>query len=221
MKHPISSRPIGAAVVPERQVRANQHVQSVFVYQAFGINIAAPALTHQRFVPPFRRGRMTWIKPSFAWMMYRSGWGQKVGQERILRIELSKQGFTWALKNSSLSAYVPTFHCNREEWLDSLRENPVRIQWDPERDLRLNPLPWRTIQIGLGLGASSRYVDEWIMSIEDYTDVAATVLAAVRSGEIECVRHLIPTEEPVVLAEDISARIGATGSSMRGPDCDV
>ncbi|WP_422570328.1 DUF4291 family protein, partial [Erwinia billingiae] len=28
---------------------------------------------------------MTWIKPSFLWMMYRSGWGMKdPGQKRIL-----------------------------------------------------------------------------------------------------------------------------------------
>ncbi|WP_141653813.1 DUF4291 family protein, partial [Erwinia billingiae] len=27
--------------------------------------------------PPFSMTRMTWIKPSFLWMMYRSGWGMK------------------------------------------------------------------------------------------------------------------------------------------------
>ena len=48
--------------------------------------IADPALAAQRFVPPFSVGRMTWIKPSFLWMAYRSGWGRKEGQERVLAV---------------------------------------------------------------------------------------------------------------------------------------
>src|SRR4051812_17137799 len=36
--------------------------------------MAEPALSAGTFVPPFKAGRMTWIKPSFLWMMYRSGW---------------------------------------------------------------------------------------------------------------------------------------------------
>ncbi len=37
--------------------------------------------------------RMTWIKPNFLWMMYRSGWAVKKNQERILAIKLTKKGF--------------------------------------------------------------------------------------------------------------------------------
>jgi hypothetical protein len=28
-------------------------------------------------VPPFKVDRMTWVKPSFLWMTYRSGWATK------------------------------------------------------------------------------------------------------------------------------------------------
>merc|ERR1711963_806137 len=31
---------------------------------------------------------MTWIKPSFAWMMYRSGYGRKPNQTNVLKIKL-------------------------------------------------------------------------------------------------------------------------------------
>lgn len=35
--------------------------------------------------------RMTWIKPSFLWMMYRAGWGFKdKGQRRVLAIDISR-----------------------------------------------------------------------------------------------------------------------------------
>jgi hypothetical protein len=44
------------------------------VYQAYSPHIAHAAIAAGTFVTPFKQGRMTWIKPSFLWMMYRSGW---------------------------------------------------------------------------------------------------------------------------------------------------
>jgi len=67
--------------VPERQIRAVFDEQTIRVYQAYGDAIADPALKAGTFVPPFSMTRMSWIKPSFLWMMYRSGWGTKPGQE--------------------------------------------------------------------------------------------------------------------------------------------
>ena len=59
--------------VPYRQVRAVWDAHSITVYQAYGPAIAEPAVAAGRFVAPFSRSRMTWVKPSFLWMMYRSG----------------------------------------------------------------------------------------------------------------------------------------------------
>src|SRR4051812_35399059 len=59
--------------VPHRQVRAAYTADAVTVYQAYPAEIAEPAVAAGRFVPPFKRDRMTWIKPSFRWMMYRCG----------------------------------------------------------------------------------------------------------------------------------------------------
>src|SRR5215831_13463338 len=75
--------------------------RTITVYQAYSPAIAAPAVAAGRFVPPFSRDRMTWIKPSFLWMMYRSGWATKVGQERVLAITIDREGFEWALERSS------------------------------------------------------------------------------------------------------------------------
>ncbi|MFB9625482.1 DUF4291 family protein [Nonomuraea helvata] len=60
--------------------------ESITVYQAYDAVIAEPAVAAQRFVAPFKRERMTWIKPSFLWMMYRCGYATKPGQERVLAI---------------------------------------------------------------------------------------------------------------------------------------
>jgi hypothetical protein len=67
-----------------RQVRASFTDRSITVYQAYSPQIADAAVGAQTFVAPFKRERMTWIKPSFLWMMYRSGWATTPGQERIL-----------------------------------------------------------------------------------------------------------------------------------------
>ncbi|GGS69584.1 hypothetical protein GCM10010156_30440 [Planobispora rosea] len=67
--------------VPYRQIRAAYTENTITVYQAYDPAVAGPAVAAQRFVPPFTRERMTWIKPSFLWMMYRCGWAAKPGQE--------------------------------------------------------------------------------------------------------------------------------------------
>jgi hypothetical protein len=75
-----------------REVRAAFSDTTVRVYQAYSPAIADKAVVAQRFVPPFSRERMTWIMPSFTWMMYRSGWAEKEGQERILAIDILRSG---------------------------------------------------------------------------------------------------------------------------------
>ncbi|MGG7813310.1 DUF4291 family protein [Klebsiella aerogenes] len=86
--------------IPERQIRAFFTKDFIRVYQAYSDEIADSAIKNNTFVsPPFSLTRMTWIKPSFLWMMYRSGWGKKdSNQTRILAIDLSHDAFQ---KNSS------------------------------------------------------------------------------------------------------------------------
>jgi hypothetical protein len=64
--------------IPKRQIRAVYDTDTIRVYQAYSDVIADAALMNGFFVsPPFKMSRMTWIKPSFLWMMYRSGWAKK------------------------------------------------------------------------------------------------------------------------------------------------
>ena len=45
---------------------------------------------------------MTWIKPSFLWMMYRAGWGYKDdNQRRILAIDLDRADFEWRWRTAA------------------------------------------------------------------------------------------------------------------------
>ncbi len=80
-----------------QQIRARFNRDTLVVYQAYREAIGRAALEAGRFVPPFSLNRMTWIKPSFLWMMQRSGWGSKSGQEWVLGIHIRRPEFEAAL----------------------------------------------------------------------------------------------------------------------------
>ncbi|MFG3708197.1 DUF4291 domain-containing protein [Micromonospora sp. NPDC047670] len=196
--------------VPAHQVRADFTADTVTVYQAYPPEIARAALAAGRFVPPFKRERMTWIKPSFRWMMYRCGWATKPGQERVLAVQITRSGFEWALAHSCLSSFDRDRYPDRETWTRRLRASPVRVQWDPERSLRLAPLPHRSLQVGLSGEAVRRYVDEWLATLTDVTPTAHAVRAALEAGDDSAAQALLPPERPYPLPPDVAAVVGAT-----------
>jgi Domain of unknown function (DUF4291) len=176
---------------PSKQVRALFDDDVVRVYQAYCDAIADAALAAGTFVAPFGRRRMTWIKPSFLWMMYRAGWGHKdPKQRRILAIDITCAGFEWALSNASVSD-GPAVDTSK----------PVRVQWDPERDINLQRLGIRSIQIGLKDDAVERYVEEWIVAITEVTDLA---------HQVELTRdvELLPRERPYPVPGHIAEALG-------------
>lgn len=140
-----------------RKIRAVYDEETITVYQAFNDEIAGNALDEGRFVAPFSLDRMTWIKPSYLWMMERSGYGTRLDQEHVLAIRITLDGWLAALSNASLST-------------DAGSKSPVRVQWDPERNLKGATLPIRSIQVGLGPDIVRKYVNEWIVDITDLTE---------------------------------------------------
>jgi len=198
------------AVCPDREIRASFDDERVTVYQAYGVEVGLTALAAGRFVPPFKRDRMTWIKPSFLWMMYRSGWATKPGQEHVLAIDISRRGFEWALSNACLSSFDPRVYQSAAQWEEIKACSPVRVQWDPERDLRLAPLGHRAIQIGLSGEAVRRYVEDWTLDIRDVTDQARRISAAVVADEVEWALTELPVEMPYPLADALKVRLGAS-----------
>jgi len=182
--------------IQEREIRALYSPDTIRVYQAYSDEIADSALARQTFVsPPFSFTRMTWIKPSFLWMMYRSGWAKKdPGQQRVLAIDITHQGFAWALEHSCLSHPEPGM--SEADWIALKERSPVRVQWDPERDLDLAPLPHRAIQIGLSGEAVRRYASEWINAIQDVTGLAHDIHALVEAKDYAAAARLLPEERP-------------------------
>ncbi|MFI2713616.1 DUF4291 domain-containing protein [Micromonospora sp. NPDC018662] len=195
--------------VPRHQIRAAFTDRTLTVYQAYPAEIADPALAAGRFVPPFKRERMTWIKPSFRWMMYRCGWALKPGQERVLAVEISRAGFEWALRHACPSGHDPRLHPDRDAWRRALRASPVRVQWDPERSLRLTPLSHRSVQVGLSGEAVRRYVDEWLVGLTDVTALARSVHDRLAAGDEDGAAALLPRERPYPLPPAVARAIDA------------
>jgi hypothetical protein len=192
-----------------REIRAAQSSTTITVYQAYPSSIANRALVAGTFVAPFSRDRMTWIKPSFLWMAHRSGWASKPGQERVLAVEISRVGFQWALEHSCLSHFDPRVHERREEWEFLVRAMPTRVQWDPDRDIKLNRMDRRAIQVGLSGEAVARYVDEWIVCLSDLTSLFHQVGKLASRHQFDAAQSLLPIESPVDIRPDVAQRIGA------------
>ncbi|MFF4904546.1 DUF4291 domain-containing protein [Streptomyces sp. NPDC001260] len=192
---------------PQREIRATYGAATVTVYQAYSPELGLPAAREGRFPAAWKRDRMTWIKPSFLWMMYRCGWATKPGQESVLAVEITRDGFEWALRNACLSSYVRGLHPDLSSWQRELKRSPARVQWDPERDLRLQPLPYRSLQLGLSGEAVQRYADEWLVSISDVTPLAREIHALVTSGDLDAASGLLPKETPYPAQGELLAHL--------------
>ncbi|MEU8125102.1 DUF4291 domain-containing protein [Spirillospora sp. NPDC049024] len=193
-----------------REIRACYDRDSITVYQAYAPEIGGPAARQGTFVPPFSRHRMTWIKPSFLWLMARSDWARKPGQETILAVRITRAGW-----EEALGMAVPTDPDRRvfrsaDEWRRRFAKAMVHVQWDPERCLRGRKLEARSIQVGLSRHIVDRYVDDWILGIEDRTPLVRKIHGLRQAGRIPQARALLPEEHPYPLSPALAERLGAS-----------
>lgn len=172
--------------VPYRQIRARFDARCIVVYQAYRPAIADAALAAGKLVPPYSYSRMTWVKPSFLWMMERCGWATKTDQERVLALHVLRDEF-----DRAVLAAVPTSVTTHDA--------DVRVQWDPERTLRGGKLEHRSLQLGLGRAVNKAYATRWIQRIEDMTPLAHRIDALRREGRHADAARLLPTEQPYPL----------------------
>ncbi|KKI89580.1 hypothetical protein WQ54_24785 [Bacillus sp. SA1-12] len=166
----------------ERTILAEYNEQTTRVYQAYNNQIANEALNLGTFGSLFKNDRMTWIKPSFLWMMYRSGWGTKENQERILAIDIKKDGFDTLLRNAVLSKFEQEIHGSIDQWRIMLKHSNVRCQWDPDRDIFGTPQLRKAIQIGISGQYVEIYKNSWITNISDCTSFVKELRMKIEAG---------------------------------------
>ena len=152
-----------------RHVLAHWDDATIVVYQAYAPAIAEYALSHQRFGGPFSMTRMTWIKPNFLWMMYRSDWARSQDQERVLALHLRRDAFDGYLADAVHSSGPRHRFATEADWRSAVKDSSVRLQWDPDHGPGGEKLERRAIQIGLRGPAVERFVNHDIVRIEDAT----------------------------------------------------
>jgi len=151
-----------------RHINAQLSGDNIVVYQAYRRSIAEFAVVNQHFGGDFSFNRMSWIKTSFMWMMYRSGWATKEGQEHVLRITIPTDLFDEILKNAVITSFSTEFFNDRDAWNVALRKSEIRLQWDPDHSATGIPLARKAIQLGLKGSLLRRYSDN-VVAIEDIT----------------------------------------------------
>jgi hypothetical protein len=189
------------------EIRADYDRETLVVYQAYAPAIAEAALEAQRFVPPFSFGRMTWIKPSFLWLMHRSNWGRKASQERTLAVRIRRSGWDKALSVAVLTSPEASVFRSPDDWTTAFAAADVHVQWDTERSLRGGPLPYYSIQIGIGRRLIREYAESWIVSITDRTALVRKMYELIQSGRADLVPRLLPRERPYAVDSAIRRRL--------------
>lgn len=196
---------------------------AILVYQAFNHEIADYAVTHQKFsgAPGFSDTRMTWIKPNFLWMMYRSSWATAKSQERILGIWLKREAFHELLKLSEQTSPNRNY-ASKHEWTKAVQTKKtlsdgttflgkVNIQWDPDHTPNGGKSQRRAIQIGI------KQVPWWAngTQFEKIIDVTELVSEQRRhaSGESNIYPELYTPHERIYIPDDPSVAAHASVAS--------
>jgi hypothetical protein len=188
-----------------RVIRACFDEVGVQVYAAFHAETVQAAVRLGTFGPGFSLDRMTWVKPSFGWMLHRSEYATAHRQEAIARVTVTHAGFLEILGQAVLTHHVPSIYPSSADWARELKRSDVRCQWDPDRDLYDRPLDRRAIQLGLSGGVVRKYVHEWIVRVEDATALAHGIRDAKRAG---APLPEVPVERPYLVPAAIVARLG-------------
>ena len=182
-----------------RHILAQFDDESVVVYQAYRPAIGLFAIEHQRFGGAFSFSRMSWIKPNFLWMMYRSGWGKKTGQEIVLAIRLKREYFNEILRNAIPSTNLGNLP--QEEWKQQVTSSAVRLQWDPDHRPCGQKEERRAIQLGLRNEFLKPFDGEGIIEVIDMRSFVAEQYELVKQEKLD--QLVLPAEELYPLDNDL------------------
>ena len=170
-----------------RHILAQFDDDTVVVYQAYRPAIGRFAAEHGVFGGDFSYSRMSWVKPNFLWMMYRSGWGTKENQEFTLALRVSRAFF-----DSLLAAAVPS-SWDREQfdteadWSRAVGRSSVRLQWDSDHHPSGAKLERRAIQLGLRGEVLEVFGRRELVEVIDLSEFVAEQRARLSSGGVSAI----------------------------------
>jgi uncharacterized protein DUF4291 len=189
-----------------KHILASFDEETIVVYQAYSPAIGLFAVRNGYFGGEFSYGRMSWIKPNFLWMMYRSNWGRSFGQEVVLAVRLRRTFFDSLLELAVPSSFKPTLFATKEAWKSAVAQSDVRLQWDPDHSPNGDKEERRAIQIGLRGATLEAYGKREIIEIVDMSEFIESQRANAARERIE--ELTTPLERPYRPNEAVAMRLG-------------
>jgi hypothetical protein len=191
-----------------RHILAQTHENLIAVYQAYKHSTADYAIANQKMGgPDYSFSRMSWIKPNFLWMMFRSGWAQKVGQERVLAYWITQEFFDEILAKAVISSFDSSFYSSQDLWKADMDQSEVRLQWDPDHDPYGKPVARRAVQLGLKGSILKAFATTQVQHIEDVTPFVHEQYAHIQNNTLDKLK--VPIERIYMpQASSTCAKIG-------------
>jgi hypothetical protein len=189
-----------------RKIIANYDEKGICVYQAFKPSTVEAAIKKGKLDKGFSMERMTWIKPSFGWILHRSEYATKHRQEAIVKIKITHQGLLEILQQSIETYFDPKLFETEEKWQLALDKSLVRHQWDPDRGLRGEKLENRAIQIGIRGEVVYKYVNDWLVELQDVTSLAKDIAKSIK--ENRRILPSVPIESEYLISPSLQHSLG-------------
>lgn len=167
-----------------RHILAQFDAETVIVYQAYNPTIGRYAVEHGAFGGDFSYSRMSWVKPNFLWMMFRSGWGTKENQEVTLGLRVRRTFFDTLLAEAVPSSWDLDLHATQEEWSRAVDQSHVRLQWDPDHHPSGAKLDRRAIQLGLRGSVLDAFGRRELLEVIDLSAFVAEQRERLQSGGV-------------------------------------
>ena len=190
-----------------RHVLAQFDDETVVVYQAYNPAIGQFAATHGVLGGDFSYRRMSWVKPNFLWMMFRSGWGTKPDQEVTLALRVRRAFFDSLLAAAVPSSWCPEEFATEEDWSKAVARSAVRLQWDPDHSPAGGKLTRRAIQLGLRGDVLETFGRRELLEVIDLSEFVAEQRERLASRGVA---ELVTPRERVYAPADpaVAARLG-------------
>ena len=166
-----------------RHILAQFDADSVVVYQAFSRSIGCAAESG-KLGEGFRLDRMSWVKPNFLWMMYRSGWGTKENQEVTLGLRVRRTFFDGLLAAAVPSTWDAGEFPTPADWSKAVARSAVRVQWDPDHNPAGGKLARRAVQLGLRGDVLEAFGRREVVEVLDLTAFVAEQRERLATGGV-------------------------------------
>ena len=177
------------------EIRADYNQHTITIYQAYNDAIADVAVRDGRFGASFSFNRMTWIKPSYMWMMERSNWGLKKDQQHILAIRIKRTFFDTLLEQAVLTTPEAHVYPQAGIWETLFAQANVYVQWDPERSINGKKLEHRSLQLGISRNLISQFNEDAIVAIDDLTPLVRKCHNLLINGKTTQAKSFLPPEK--------------------------